>query len=537
MNDAIHQGKVIKYLRDYPNVGVLIPIYGKMSKLGTDAFFQCCLAPIELVKEEMKTDCTNNWSKCTPGFTQCTSGDDSQIVYHRFGNGDGFEPLIIERNFDGLGIDNSLEVSEEFRLINNLCFDRVKNEYVDPENETTVVKIENGLVTIHKNYLKRFLAVKQMSLLVHLSSRAHNDGVDPEIEQISKPICLDGKNTTISYGIDHFAKSERNYSSIYAKMFINGCNLCDCGYWPYSERQRKYEEFIVGVDNSGKDVTFTSDPNLLNGHGKMNENSPHYFTPIFFKRAVLQKYYDSPKKYEIGGGFLRCGNKWLLYIDNQSADYVVAYLGDLGRDLPSQSEQQHWWQYNISIDGELSRAKWQRDFGGKFTDPDSPVFLFQEKYKLVNELYEEQLGWTLFLPLNTDDTYNFTGLRIPLSNAQPEFDMQILCLVKVLIDSFNEKELSAACDNNASTPKHSIGKFEQFLKVKGVKDYETHIRFLRDLQGLRSTGIGHRKGKYYVKTANKFGLPEKDFKTVFIEIIGKATEFLSYVQDIVHEIH
>ena len=40
-----------------------------------------------------------------------------------------------------------------------------------------------------------------------------------------------------------------------------------------------------------------------------------------------------------------------------------------------------------------------------------------------------------------------------------------------------------------------ISKLEKWLKKTDCKGYEIHIRFLRDLQELRSTGTGHRKGK------------------------------------------
>ena len=392
------------------------------------------------------------------------------------------------------------------------------------------------MVVIHKNYLKRYLAVKQKSLLVHLSSLVYNNCIDPDIDERSEPICLDGKNITISYGIDGLSNPKRNYSSIYAKMAIGGCFIDDCGYWPYSEIQREYEEFIVGVDESGNEITFSCNPDLLNDHGRKNDRVANYFELVFFKRDVLHKYYSAPKKYTVGDGFLRCSNNWILYIDNQSADYVVAYLGDLGRYLPSQKEQKHWRQYNIMIDGKLSKAKWQRDFGSIFAEPDSPVFQFQEKYQSLNKVFIEHLGWELFLPLTLDDEYNLTGLRIPVSNAQPEFDMQVLCLVKVLIDSLNEKKIVSLLNNSSMELKGSIARFEQLLKLLGVKDYEAHIRFLRDLQELRSSGTGHRKATNYAKTAKKFGLPENDFKTAFTTITKKAVDFLIFVQGIVADI-
>ena len=75
-------------------------------------------------------------------------------------------------------------------------------------------------------------------------------------------------------------------------------------------------------------------------------------------------------------------------------------------------------------------------------------------------------------------------------DAQPEFDSLILSLVKVLIDSINEKELKIESEKDIK----GIGKLEKWFQKQGYTDYEKHIKFLRDLQRLRSTGTGHRKG-------------------------------------------
>ena len=53
------------------------------------------------------------------------------------------------------------------------------------------------------------------------------------------------------------------------------------------------------------------------------------------------------------------------------------------------------------------------------------------------------MGWPLFLELDKQDLYNFEGLRIPINNSIVEMDMLVLSLVKVVLDSLNEKEIVA----------------------------------------------------------------------------------------------
>ena len=52
------------------------------------------------------------------------------------------------------------------------------------------------------------------------------------------------------------------------------------------------------------------------------------------------------------------------------------------------------------------------------------------------------MGWKVFLDLDEHDLYNFEGIRIPVNNSVVEMDMLVLSLVKVLLDSLNEKDIS-----------------------------------------------------------------------------------------------
>ena len=75
-----------------------------------------------------------------------------------------------------------------------------------------------------------------------------------------------------------------------------------------------------------------------------------------------------------------------------------------------------------------------------------------------------------------------------------------------------------------------ISKLEKWIKSNEAVGYENHIKFLRDLQKLRSTGSGHRKGKEYSKISNTFGLLEKSKIDVFEEVLRKSNDFLKYMK-------
>lgn len=57
-----------------------------------------------------------------------------------------------------------------------------------------------------------------------------------------------------------------------------------------------------------------------------------------------------------------------------------------------------------------------------------------------------------------------------------------------------------------------------------------HIKFLRNLQELRSTGMGHRKGKGYEKIKKEFSIQD-DLKTSFGDILISAISFVDFMED------
>lgn len=146
--------------------------------------------------------------------------------------------------------------------------------------------------------------------------------------------------------------------------------------------------------------------------------------------------------------------------------------------------------------------------------------------RVVIKIYD--IRWDLYLPLSAEDQYNLTQIRIPLGNSQPEFDQLVLALVKVLIDALNEKQLIVPGDGQSDIK--GISKIEKWLQSNGAVGYANHIAFLRNLQKLRSTGFGHRKGKEYSRISKTFGLSEKSKIDVFEAIIQKANAFLKYMK-------
>ena len=521
-----YQRDMIDWLETKWGNELMVPIFER----GLKRIIKSYLVPKENALQEL--DCISfDRNNLKPGFD--LAGEVGQ-QYTRFCNYDRIEPFVIEFDYEGLYPD-SVELVEEFRLLFNLYYKREENQYIHPETQDIVATIDNHddnsrLVCVHKKYLKRYLSVKGMAMVLFVNHQLQvsieSDEWSDEVHPIEKEN-LKGELAIGSY-------DGRNFTMLNAKKIVYGCPIKDCGIWPYQEKA-SYLEFIIGVDENGRERLFTCNPALLNNMADSNPKAPQYLTPVFFKTEVLNKYYDNPKRYTIGDGMISCAGQWFLYIDNNNVNegYVSVYLGDLGRDLPNVEEQHHWRSYNKLMNGKLSISKFRRDFLAEFAEPDAIDLVFRNEYMEVNRLFENKNGWKLFIDLSDDDAYNFTGLRIPTNDSVSQFDMLILSLVKVMIDSLNEKMIGKQLTEQAvdvSTLKGGISKLERWFGAVGFTQYESHIRFLRNLQELRSSGTGHRKGKNYNKISAVFGIAEGNYKKVFVDILKNALEFLRYIK-------
>lgn len=532
MKDTFRQKDVVDWILNDIESGSMIPVYGHVNTLDSDVIIKSCLLPKELIDDELNDFENFKHDDLTPAFTKYGDGD---IKYLRFNNDEGIEPLIVEFQYDGLR-EEHIELTEEFRSLFSLYYDAGKKEYTCPsDNDRIVCKldhvdhVDNGdFVKIDKKYLKSYLTAKAKVLLLYFHAQifeaVSTDG-KYECERIED---IEEKNTIIAVDVGNSDGS--NYSLLRAKKIIFGCPLKQCNLWPFNEKHGEYIDFIIGMDENGNEIKHSCDPSTLSNFSGANPNAPHYLTPVFFDRAVLEKYIRQSERYTIEPGILMCGSLWSIYIDNEHPDYVSAYLGDLGRDLPTVEEQHHWRGCNKIIDGHLSKAKIDRDFNVKFSKSESVDFVFKNKFQYVNEASKEHLGWPFFKDLSDDDAYNFTTLRIPLREEHEEFDELVLRLVKVLIDSLNEEEIKKQITSK-ETIQGGISKLEKWFEERKLSNYANQINFLRNLQNLRSTGTGHRKGKQYKKISNIFGITGSNFKDVFSKILQDATSFLQFIYD------
>jgi hypothetical protein len=341
-----------------------------------------------------------------------------------------------------------------------------------------------------------------------------------------------------SYGEFGLYRGPKSFCRIWGKEIISGFTKEESGFWGFAEKEpEQHIDFIIGVDERGENVMYSSDSSgLSNRIFDKNPTTPDYLTPVFFKKAVLDKYYQQPDKYSVEDGYLRCCGLWGVTMDNHHADKVVMWLGDLGRDLPYE-EKLHWKSFNIQPIGGVSSTFFKRQILAQFTDTDQPDILFKHKYADLVTYSQKILGWPLLLPLASEDQHYFQSLRIASDSDQKAFDEIIQGLTKTLIDSINAKQLNKLLpEHSRGRIKGSISQLECVLQDVKVHDYEIHIQFLRDLQELRSSGSAHRKGSKYQEVVTRLGLVDTPFSEFSKCLFEKAKEYVAFLKGVIDTI-
>ena len=290
----------------------------------------------------------------------------------------------------------------------------------------------------------------------------------------------------------------------------------------------RYIDFKIGISPTGVPIMYTCEPKRLANCFGANPGAPQFLTPVFFRTSVLDKYRDEPSRYDVESGCLRCKRDgsvlWCIPIDNHGIDCVSVWLGDLG-SLPY-AQQLHFASQNV-LKGEVSDTFFRSQIDAEFCVSTHPIAVFKSSYYKLRTVGWEELGWHLLLPLAEQDQHYMSSLKLLTHNEQKEFDEQILALTKILIDSLNEKELHRIllCEERG------ISLFDMVLKRRNVTGSEKHVKFLRNLQELRSTSVAHRKGDKYIKAVRRMGLDRLSLAEVLKSLFVDGINFLQFLTE------
>lgn len=458
-----------------------------------------------------------------PGFSQTYDGESWVTKYEKGYDEGGFEPLILLRNYHGV-VPEVLEVVEEFRLYHNLYWDEHTRQFMKPHDDGTssaAVKMATDRVEINTKLIRQYQAARQLDLILFMDSvRMSIDEPAPDT-QVWKSETLHASRHS---GRMSFGRG-LNFSRYLATRVLPPPPIEKSGMWPYEEDDDYFPEFIIGVDSDGDDLRYTCNEAALANYFGANPDAPHYLTPVHFRRDVLQKYYENSELYVVSDGYLQCAGLWGIQIDNSAKESVVVFLGDLGRDLPRQ-ERDYWRSYNIPPDAPVSETFIRRSFLGQSVKPTALDLQLRAEYISVGRAWAAKFGWDLFRKPEEADAGLLQRLRIPLNNSQAEFESSIRIMTQLFVDSLNESEIKKLLQVHHAERK-GISKLEQWMVQSGYLHVERDIKFLRNLQNVRSKATAHRKGSDYESTLTKIfgehrgvGAARMFFESALVLLVG-----------------
>lgn len=485
-----------------------LKIYESVTKSNDDSSgIYCCLVSNNQLEQHNEN---YSWP-----FTQGSEGkpsvygDNSYKTYDE----EGLEPFLFYKHFHLAETSvKYIDISEEFILYFKL-YEKGNDKqnrtfyYVDDYGELDeVIKVEPNLIKIKIKYLKEYITIREMNFVICYDFMRLLKTIPTEWNIIHKDELIQESDFVYSHLIRKV--DDRTQSWIMGKVFIK----------PNVEKKTHFdlgnsinEDFIIDYDENGE---------LL--YENCGNTDGNHFKVTYFKKEVLNKYYNEPHTYEVDG--FSVGSKFFrLKIDNNVSDYVPVFLINLR--ILSHKEQLHWKQYNIPPkEGmNISRTYYKTMIEGEWAEePETVDLFFKSKYEDFNTKWEKRFGWKLYKPLSAKDEYLFTSLHKITSNNSKSFCEQTLTIVKLTIDRLNEKELAKGL--NLDSKIRGIGKFEHFLKSHYLSIPEM-FEFLRNLQNLRSGLIAHsfsESNKDCKSAIEYFGLENDNYAKVSEEIFSKS---------------
>lgn len=515
MSKNIDMDDFLQFVRDELGEEIWIPLHKNLNKddKSEDGSLYSCLVSPDETEEAMKG---YGWDLLPgDGGPSIVSSGQNNIWYEP--NSSKYIPLVIRREFHGRR-EPYREILQELVLYLGLYHDSANCKYVvDDENgtEIDVIKYSEMETVIRKSFLRAFMSARQMNLLLFFENSRHKTGS----EKLADEHVNEAAISFTRFWDNSYVKDFDTFTRVLGKKLYRCLPRLEENYSPF-KTEKDYESFIIEGDAYDNTV-HSSNPSLLADYFGKNQGTPHYLTPIYFDKGVLQKYFGASTEYDVQDSVILKHGYWRLRFDNNSSDHVCVFLGDLGRDIPH-AEAVYWKSFNLPPEErKISGTYFKRSIMGNFADAESSDLVFKSEFERFQSQWVEQKGWSLFLPLIEADKHCFKTLHSLTKNEQSEFDSQVLSLVKVTIDSINVKSLKEHVSIEESG---SIKLLSAYLKERGVK-FDT-ASFFGGLQGVRSSGVAHRRGSKYGKTIGRLGIDDTALIEAFDHILEQMTELL-----------
>lgn len=460
---------------------------------------------------------SDNWEFGIDSFGKSYFGKvfnrDSSKIYFKDGlSEDRFEYLVACRHFNEK-YEASIEINPKLIWYYNLV--KVEDNYIDPITDEVKIKIDKNKIVVLKTYLKDFLSAHNKKCIICFDNRRFYK-TQSKLEYYS--IDSIGENMNFTVDISSYKYNNYNgFSRIMGKVIMNPYKTPKHRDYKEYVEEKQYEEFIIKEDDStGEEIMFTCDESKLANYFGSNPNSPHFLTPIFFNRKVLDKYTNDPKNYTVGDGSLFYLNEWAIPFTINEDNKVTVWLGDLGK-LPFK-EQKYWKLYNELPQGGVESKFFKRQLEAKFTDAITPE---KRLFQLINELNQtflDKYGDKIINELSSADIQIKSAFTIPTNTSTTLYQTFLIQICKIIVESINTKLISKFIEAEKLKDENgnkyaSIKQLYIFLNENGYKNAEKLNDVLKLIYSSRSVLAGHTGS---ISRYNKLWGREKNYNPNFI---------------------
>ena len=467
------------------------------------------------------------------------SDKEFELIYEREGVNTCTEPICYVRRQPGTG-HSSYELCDEFRLFTDSFLHSSSGLYTSTDirdaHEEVVARVDSDGLWAMSQPLKRYLGARESVLVVDFRIEITRLGCDIGRDPVSRS----SAQQTLTESFVCTTRELRTCSTNDApdciqrrgRTLVNGLSRERCCNGVIGkETTRRFSKFAVGLVADGSEVESTCEPiEIFRGLQVSPEINVDHYTPTFFSREVLKKYYDSPSIFGVQRDEVACAS-WTLPCCTELADCVIVPLGHLGSYLPY-DEQLRWRAFNQPALGAGRATKFGRFRSWSYSGYPNRTreFAFKSSYESTSEPWESRYGWSLFLSLNSEDSGLLKSVHTPFTNDQAEFDVEVTKLEKLLCSALNERELVRHTpDVDRADEEGSLNRLEAYLASQAPdEEWRKHVVFLRDLRLLRDCA-GHMKGGNYRKANKRWRLNTRERPGVFEELLTQAILFLEYM--------
>ncbi len=460
----------------------------------------------------------------TPTYEESFDKGSSKFKYYP--HDERIIPLVFFRKFPHLNKEGYWEISQELTGYLGLFHEEEKNRYVsadDNDDPIDVIVYSKDFIKIRKIFLDAYMCIRQANLII---SFVMSEELDSR-HDVDKLFSDDNRVYSM------YSNSYNNDVTIVGKNSFNCMELNEKNITP--ESIREYLSYIVSGDEVDHKL-HSCDPDIVSSSKEHTKSGLQIgFSPLFFKKEVLNKYLNNSKTYKVGDNTLEKVGYWILPIDNNHNDYVSIFLKDIGRYL-STKEQYHWKSYNVAPDKlSMSDTFEDRSLKGRWCNSEQPVFELKRIRESINSNWNDKFKFSLFKELNEKDKHCLDMLHPLLKNEQSEFDEQILFITKIFIDSLNESEIKKITKNTHDDKEkelRGIKLFQQFLLEQKLN---IDLDVIFKIQGLRSSGSAHRKSKNYDTSEKRLDINNDDLEASYREVASKLLNCLSSLNALVEK--